>query len=265
MAGKVVKVAGRLKGKVAIVTGGAQGIGEGVSTVFARAGATVIVADLPKSPGKALVERLVAKGGLARWVPTDVTDPAQTEAVVAYAVREFGGLDILVNPAGILAFGTIATTDHETWDRVIRVNLTGTYNICHSALQEMIRRKGGSIVNFSSTTGANDVGANIAAYVASKGGVLMLTKSIAVDHAQDGIRANVIAPGPCDTPMLRNVMTDEELKAFGRRVPVGRVGLPEELGMAALFLASDEASFVTGALLYVDGGQAAQIGPILGN
>ena len=157
-----------------------------------------------------------------------------------------------------------AAAEPEDFQSLFAVNITGTFNICHSALQEMIRRKRGSIVNFSSTTGANDVGANIAAYVASKGGVLMLTKSIAVDHAQDGIRANVIAPGPCDTPMLRSVMTDEELEAFGRRVPVGRVGLPEELGLAALFLASDEASFVTGALLYVDGGQAAQIGPILG-
>ena len=260
-----IDVSGRLADKVAIVTGGGSGIGEAVARVFAQAGAAVVVADLPGSPGTAVAEAIRAAGGKARFVPTDVSSREQADALVAAAVAEFGSADILVNAAGILAFGTGASTDPETWDRVIGVNLTGTYNCCHSVLPEMIKRGRGSIVNISSSTGAHDVGANTAAYVASKGGVTIFTKALAVDHARDGIRANAVAPGPVDTPMLRHVIDDEALARFGRSLPVGRVGRPEEQAYAILFLASDEASFVTGAILAVDGGQTAQVGPTLGN
>jgi NAD(P)-dependent dehydrogenase (short-subunit alcohol dehydrogenase family) len=166
-----------------------------------------------------------------------------------------------MNAAGILAFGAVGDTDDETWNRVLAVNLTGTFNCCRAAIRAMRRGGGGAIVNVSSTTGGFDVGRETAAYVTSKGAIVMLTKSIAVDHAADGIRANAIAPGPTATPMLRGVMSQAQLDAFGASIPAGRVGQPHELAAAALFLASDEASFVTGALVAVDGGQTSLVGP----
>jgi NAD(P)-dependent dehydrogenase (short-subunit alcohol dehydrogenase family) len=254
---------GRLAGKAAVVTGGGSGIGRAVARRFAAEGAAVAVADIAAERAKAVATEIQAEGGRAFAMSVDVTDQRQVQALVDRAVREFGGLDVLMTAAGILGFGSVVETEPEEWSRVIGVNLTGTYLCARSAIPPMIERGGGSIVTVSSSTGAHDAAPGTAAYVASKGGVAMLTKAISVDHAKQGVRANAIAPGPTDTPMLGGVMTPQELRAFGEAMPIGRLAQPEELAAAALFLASDEASYVTGAVFAVDGGQTAKVGMTL--
>jgi NAD(P)-dependent dehydrogenase (short-subunit alcohol dehydrogenase family) len=254
-------VNGKFEGKVAMVTGGGSGIGRAAAQRFAAEGAVVIAADLSGSAAVETAEAITVTGGSAYGVELDVTKVAEVNALVDTIVRDHGRLDVLLNAAGILEFGSVGDTSDEIWARVLGVNLTGTFFCCRAAIRVMRAAKGGSIVNVSSSTGAFDVGRETAAYVTSKGGVVMLTKAIAVDHAADGIRANVIAPGPLATPMLSEVMTDSEMQAFGATLPAGRLGQPTELAAAALFLASDDASFVTGSVLAVDGGQTSLIGP----
>jgi NAD(P)-dependent dehydrogenase (short-subunit alcohol dehydrogenase family) len=254
---------GRLAGKVAIVTGGGSGIGRAVARRFAAEGAAVAVADVDGESAKAVAAEIEASGGRAFGIEVDVADGERVRAMVDRAVSEFGGLDVLMTAAGVLGFGSVVETEPEEWNRVIGVNLTGTYLCARAAIPRMVERGGGSIVTVSSSTGAHDAAPGTAAYIASKGGVAMLTKAISVDHARQGIRANAIAPGPTDTPMLGSVMTAEELRAFGEAMPIGRLARPEELAAAALFLASDEASYVTGAVFAVDGGQTAKVGMTL--
>jgi NAD(P)-dependent dehydrogenase (short-subunit alcohol dehydrogenase family) len=179
--------------------------------------------------------------------------------MVGELLKAHGHIDILVNGAGILAYGTVLKTTVETWNRMISVNLTGTYLCCRAVLPHMIQQRRGSIVNIASTTGSHDACAGAAAYVSSKGGVTLLSRAMAIDHAKQGIRVNVLCPGPTDTPMLRNALTPDELVAFEKTFPMSRLGRPEEIANAALFLASDAASFITGAVLHVDGGQTAQV------
>jgi meso-butanediol dehydrogenase/(S,S)-butanediol dehydrogenase/diacetyl reductase len=158
-----------------------------------------------------------------------------------------------------LAFGSALETDEKTWNRVMAVNLSGTFWCCKAVLPQMIKRGGGSIINVSSSTGAHDAKGNTVAYVTSKGGVALMTKAMAIDHAKANVRINALCPGPTDTPMLRSVLSLEQMDAFAATFPMGRMGRPEELAYAALFLASDEASFVTGAMMAVDGGQTAEV------
>jgi NAD(P)-dependent dehydrogenase (short-subunit alcohol dehydrogenase family) len=254
---------GRLAGKVAIVTGGGSGIGRAVARRFAAEGAAVAVADIAVDAAKAVAAEIQADGGSAFGMGVDVRDAEQVEALVDRAVLELGGVDVLMTAAGVLGFGSVVETEPDAWDRVIGVNLTGTYLCTRAVIPRMVERGGGSIITVSSSTGAHDAAPGTAAYIASKGGVAMLTKAISVDHARQGIRANAIAPGPTDTPMLASVMTPEELRAFGEAMPIGRLARPEELAAAALFLASDEASYVTGAIFAVDGGQTAKVGMTL--
>jgi NAD(P)-dependent dehydrogenase (short-subunit alcohol dehydrogenase family) len=249
----------RLKGKVAIVTGGSSGIGRASAELFAREGARVVVADYNADAGRATVETIKGAGGDAIFVQVDVSDAAQVRDMVQTALDTYGGIDILLNNAGILLFGTVLDTEEKDWRRVMDINLTGTFLVCKAVLPHMIQRGGGSIINLTSSTGAHDAGPNTAAYVTSKGGVALMTRAMAIDHAKDHVRVNAVAPGPTDTPMLRDALSLEQLAAFAATFPMGRLGRPEELANAILFLASDDASFVTGAILAVDGGQTAQV------
>ena len=185
--------------------------------------------------------------------------PTEVQAAVNATMDRFGHPHILFNGAGILAYGTVLETPEEVWNRLMAVNLTGTFLFCQAVLPHMMQTRHGSIINVASTTGAHDACAHAAAYVSSKGGVTLLTRSMGIDYARQGIRVNAICPGPTDTPMLRKAMTPDQLTDFAASFPMGRLGQPEEIAKAAVFLASDDASFVTGALLYVDGGQTAEV------
>jgi NAD(P)-dependent dehydrogenase (short-subunit alcohol dehydrogenase family) len=248
----------RLKDKVALVTGGASGIGKATAELFAREGARVAVADY-NPDGRDTVQAITTAGGEGIFVPVDVSDSVQVTKMVEAALQAYGRIDILFNGAGILYYGTLLETDEQAWNRVIRINLTGTYLCCRAVLPHMIRQGGGSIINVASTVGAHDACANAVAYVTSKGGVTLFTKAVAIDHAKQGIRVNALVPGATDTPMIRKALTPEALEALAASHPIGRLGRPEELAKAVLFLASDDASFVTGTAMYVDGGQTAKI------
>lgn len=238
-----------------IVTGGASGIGRAIAGAFCRAGARVLVADLSEARALETASALRRDGGFADGIAVDVADPNSVEAMIAAAGQR---IDVLVCAAGLFHAGTAEQTALDDWNRVIAVNLTGSFLCARAAITRM-RPDGGSIVLLSSSTGAHDAIAGALAYVSSKGGVTMMTKALAVDHAAEGIRVNAIAPGPTDTPMLRGLMGEQERHAFGQSLPVKRLGTAEEIAGAALFLASDAASFVTGAILAVDGGQTALV------
>ncbi len=249
----------KLKGQVAIVTGAASGIARATAIHFAREGAAVMAMD---RDGEGLLETVDAihrEGGQAESHIVDVSQSAEAQAAVNATMDRFGDLHILFNGAGILAYGTVLETPEEVWNRLMAVNLTGTFLFCRAVLPHMMQKGRGSIINVASTTGAHDACAHAAAYVSSKGGVTLLTRSMGIDYARQGIRVNAICPGPTDTPMLRKAMTSGQLAAFAASFPIGRLGQPEEIAKAAVFLASDDASFVTGALLYVDGGQTAEV------
>jgi meso-butanediol dehydrogenase/(S,S)-butanediol dehydrogenase/diacetyl reductase len=246
---------GRLEGKRAIVTGGGSGIGQAIAEALAGAGASVLVADLAGARAETVASAIRDAGGVAGATTLDASDPASVEAMVA----ESGGVDILVCAAGLFFAGTAEATPVDTWRQVVDVNLTGAFLAARAAVPAMRARGGGSIVLISSSTGAHDALPGAVAYVASKGGVTMLAKALAVDHAAEGIRVNCVAPGPTDTPMLRGLLDEAGRKAFGETLPVGRLGRAEEIAAAVLFLAGDAASFVTGAVLAVDGGQTASV------
>jgi NAD(P)-dependent dehydrogenase (short-subunit alcohol dehydrogenase family) len=249
----------RLQGKVALITGAGAGIGRATAELFGREGAAVVVADYDRAAAEAVCSGITAEGGRAVAVAVDVSQPDQVDAMVVAAVQAFGGIDILFNNAGILIFGSVVETAFEDWQRMMAVNLNGVF-LCSKAVIPLMReRGGGAIINMSSSTGAHDGNGNAAAYVTSKGGVTLLTRCMAIDHAADHIRVNAIAPGPTDTPMLRRIMSQDEIDAFAATFPAKRLGQPSEIAAAALFLASDEASFVTGAIFAVDGGQTAQV------
>ena len=218
----------------------------------------MIVADASRD-GLETVEQIHAEGGQASFAQVDISQSSEVGRMIEAMIQTHGHVDILFNGAGILAYGTVLETSEDAWARTISINLTGTFLCCRAVLPHMIERHRGSIVNVASTTGAHDACARAAAYVTSKAAVTMLSRAMAIDHARQGVRVNVICPGPTDTPMLRKAMSGEELDAFAATFPMGRLGTPEEIANAALFLASDEASFVTGSVLYVDGGQTAQV------
>ena len=247
----------RLKGKVAIVTGAGLGIGQAIAKMFAREGARVVVADLDEDAGRETVGGIRAVGGEAGFTHVDVSSVADTVGMVAFALETYARLDVLVNCAGIYTRGDVVTTPVDTWDRMLAVNLTGVFLCCRAAIPALRQAGGGSITNISSSVGWQYAAPGIAAYTASKFGVTGLTKAMACDHLPDGIRVNCICPGPTDTPLLRNSRSPEALQAFAEAQPIGRLGSPEEMAAAVLFLASDEASFVTGVAFPVDGGQAA--------
>jgi len=249
----------RLKDKTALITGAASGIARATAELFASEGAKVVAADYAAEAGAETVAKIRAAGGDAIFVQTDVSDSGQVTRMVEAAMSAFGRIDVLFNGAGILCYGTVVETDERTWNRVLSINLTGTYLCCRAVIPHMIRQGSGSIINVASTVGAHDACANAVAYVTSKGGVTLLTRSMAIDHAKQGIRINAICPGATDTPMLRNALPPAEIDAMAKSHPIGRLGRPEELARAALFLATEDSSFVTGTAMYVDGGQTAKI------
>jgi NAD(P)-dependent dehydrogenase (short-subunit alcohol dehydrogenase family) len=241
------------------VTGAASGIARATAQRFAREGAIVIVADGSRAGGLETVELIQTEGGRASFAEVDVSQAGQVNRMVEAILDQHRQLDILFNGAGILFYGTVLDTEEAAWNRMLSINLTGTYLCCRAVLPHMLRQGRGSIINIASTVGAHDACARAVAYVTSKGGVTMLSRAMAIDHARQGIRVNVICPGPTDTPMLRKAMSPEQLDAFAQTFPMGRLGQPEEIAGGALFLASDDASFVTGAVLFVDGGQTAEV------
>jgi NAD(P)-dependent dehydrogenase (short-subunit alcohol dehydrogenase family) len=249
----------KLQGRVALVTGAASGISRSVAIRFAAEGAAVMAADFDEKGAGETVEQIRAAGGRAEAAKFDVSRPEEVKQVVERTIEALGDLHILFNGAGILAYGTVIETSDETWARVMAVNLSGTFHCCRAVVPHMAAKGRGSIINVASTTGSHDACAHAVAYVASKGGVTLLTRGMAIDHAKQGIRVNAICPGPTDTPMLRDALTEEQLEAFAKTFPMGRLGRPDELAAAAVFLASDDASFVTGSLMYVDGGQTAEV------
>jgi NAD(P)-dependent dehydrogenase (short-subunit alcohol dehydrogenase family) len=249
----------RLKDKVAIITGGGSGIGRATAELFAKEGARVVVADFDSVAAHEAALSVQRSGYQATSVIVDVSEPGQVQRMVDTALEAYGGIDILFNGAAILALGTALDTDEKTWNRVMAINLNGTFWCCKAVLPHLIKRGGGSIINVSSSTGAHDAKGNTVAYVTSKGGVALMTKAMAIDHAKARVRINALCPGPTDTPMLRSVLSPAEMTSFASTFPMGRMGLPQELAYAALFLASDESSFVTGAMIPVDGGQTAEV------
>jgi NAD(P)-dependent dehydrogenase (short-subunit alcohol dehydrogenase family) len=251
---------GRLAGKVALITGAGSGMGRSAAELFASEGAKVVVTDVVDEGGNATVEAVRAAGGEATYVRADVSKWTDCEAMVQHATDTFGGLHVLYNNAGIFPAddGGVLDTPESTWDTVMQINLKGVWLGCRAGIPAIIASGGGSIVNVASFVALMGAATAQIAYTSSKGGVLSMTREIAVEYARQGIRANALCPGPIQTPLLEELLSDPARRA--RRlvhIPMGRLGKAEELAKAALFLASDDASFMTGASLVVDGGITA--------
>ncbi len=249
----------RLEGKVAFISGGSRGMGAAEAVLFAREGACVAIGDVLEEEGRKLVERISETGGRAIFVSLDVTSESQWKDAVAATVEEFGKLDVLINNAGIGSHSRVEDTKVEDWDRVMDINAKGVFLGTKAAIPEMRRAGGGSIINISSQLGL--VGTDISSpeYQSSKGAVRLLTKATAIQYAEDGIRANSVHPGPINTPMTEDSRGDAaNFDLMVSRIPLGRYGEPEEVATGALYLASDESSFVTGSELVIDGGWTAQ-------
>ncbi|MGA7965989.1 MAG: SDR family oxidoreductase [Gammaproteobacteria bacterium] len=251
---------GQMQEKVALVTGAGSGIGRACSLALATAGARVVVSDVAAENGRETTDLIERAGGEAVFVETDVSSGAAVKALFDIAVRRFGGLDCAVNNAGIEGLmAPTAECSEENWDRTIAVNLKGVWLCMREEIPRMLERGGGSIVNMASVAGL--VGfQNLPAYCASKGGIVQLTKTAALEYAGQGIRVNAICPGVIRTAMVDRILGDdpEQKKAFTQLEPIGRFGRPEEIADAALWLCSDASSFVTGDALAVDGGFTAR-------
>jgi NAD(P)-dependent dehydrogenase (short-subunit alcohol dehydrogenase family) len=254
----------RLRGKTALITGGAGGIGRAAAALFAREGAAVSLVDVNEEEGRQVASEIARAGGRAIFEHADVTSAADCKRTVERTAREFGGIQILFNNAGIIRRASVVEITEAEWDEVMALNVKSIFFMCREVIPLMAAAQGGSIVNTASGWGLAG-GARAAAYCASKGAVVLMTKAMAIDHGRQGIRVNCICPGDTDTAMLRS-----EARQLGEREdrflsesanrPLGRVGRPEEIAHAAMYLASDAASFVTGTALVVDGGGLAGSG-----
>jgi NAD(P)-dependent dehydrogenase (short-subunit alcohol dehydrogenase family) len=250
-----------LTGKRVLITGGASGIGRATALLFARQGAAISVMDLDEVGGQAVVQAVVDDGGQAIFVHGDVTSATDCQRAVQQTVDELGGLDVLFNNAGIIRRATVVETTEAEWDRVMAVNVKSIFLLCKYAVPVMAQAGGGVIINTGSGWGLVG-GRRAASYCASKGAAVLLTKALALDHGEQNIRVNCICPGDTDTPMLRNEArqlgeSEEQFLAEAASRPLQRIGQPQDIAQAALYLASDASSFVTGTTLVVDGGGLA--------
>lgn len=252
---------GSLTGKRALIAGGASGIGRATALLFAREGAAISVVDLDEVGSRAVGKEIDHDGSRAIFVPCDVTQAGDCQRAVEQTVRDLGGLDVLVNSAGIILRANVLETAEAEWDQVMAVNVKSVFLLSKYAIPVMAEAGGGVIINVASGWGLVG-GPRAAAYCASKGAVVQLTKSMALDHGRQNIRVNCICPGDTDTPMLRDEARQlgepmEQFLAEAAERPLGRIGRPEDIAQAALYLASDASSFVTGTALVVDGGGTA--------
>jgi meso-butanediol dehydrogenase / (S,S)-butanediol dehydrogenase / diacetyl reductase len=250
----------RLAGKIAIITGAAAGVGRASALLFAREGAKIAAVDLDDAGVQTLREEVSATGGDALAVRADVSKADEVQRVVQSVLDRFGSVDILFNNVGIVPHGKLHTISEAEWDRTMTINVKSMYLLCRKVIPVFLRQGGGVILNTSSATALRSVPDRVA-YSTSKGAVLALTRSMAVDYVRDHIRVNCLCPGTVDTPSFRQRMAafpdpEEALRQFVTRQPMGRLGTADEVAQAALYLVSDEAQFVTGAAFSIDGGMA---------
>ncbi|PSB32944.1 glucose 1-dehydrogenase [Stenomitos frigidus] len=250
----------RLSNKVALITGAGSGIGREAALLFAKEGAQIVVCDLNESAGKETVSQIATQNGEAVFVRADVSKAADTKAMIEAAEAAYGKLNVLFNNAGIFhpADGSVLETEEDVWDLTMNVNLKGVFLGCKYGIPALLRAGGGSIINTASFVAMVGAATSQSAYTASKGGVLSLTREIAVEFARQNIRVNALCPGPVETPLLAELMSDPARRQ--RRlvhIPPGRLAQAQEIANAALFLASDESSFVNGSTFLVDGGITA--------
>lgn len=249
----------RLSGKTAIITGAGGGIGRVTAVLFAREGANLVVTDYNANSGLETLAEIQAGGGEGLFVRGDVTKPEDAERIVEAALAKYGQIDILFNNAGISRIGTVETLPVEEFDQVYGVNVRGPFLMSKYVIPHMRKRRSGTIINMGSTA-ALAAAINMTSYGVTKAAILGLTRAMAADYAQEGIRVNCLCPGATETPLLKQILRErppEQSEAFIKKHPIGRLAQPGEIALAALFLASDDSSFMTGAAMSVDGGYTA--------
>jgi NAD(P)-dependent dehydrogenase (short-subunit alcohol dehydrogenase family) len=248
-----------LKGKVALIAGGGQGIGRAASFLLAQKSAQIVIVDINPDAGREVLIQIQENNGDAVYVQADVSRWDDVQAAVHFSLEKFGRIDVLFSSVGIYARSKLVDTEEELWDRMMRINVKSAYLLCKAVIPSMQAAGGGSIILSSSSVGWHDAAPNITAYATSKFAITGLTKAAACDYIKDGIRVNCICPGPTDTPMIHRGRSPEELAAFVSELPIQRLADPQEVARVVVFLASDESAYITGVAFPVDGGQTAWV------